>query len=410
MLIERLKLMQKMSVLLPERFDQKALEKLLLQGNKTSDIILHALCLKTITQEELIASGRILLESGRYIEDGKEIKLTSRLAGNVLIGMLPSEGLLTEESPEELIYLKIQQYDNNLPPKLRKEANEFLRKNQLKELQARIVSLLLQGYISFYTKETEKPNQKEKETGLAIVDALALIPKFKEDFDHWSNAILEITTSVSGASIPFVFSNILRKLGLSSESGSDAFTVFSDLYKSDSGRKFVKEYFEGSLTNTGTGDRYVDLDESTLPIITDKFGNNPGWVELTVSKGVLMLGTLSRMKAIGLTPTWLTADLYGYEEVWEQNNWYHSVCDPNDPWKVLPFDETDPKDTKKRVDEAFRDEKYVGFVRGDFERPDFTGKVLNRWRSRSESKYPDVIRMTATIGVTAQSMTNMINT
>lgn len=385
--------------ILPASWDHKALSELLLDDSAQETLVL-ASALGIVTPEEVFANGRLLLERGN---------LSTEQAGNVLSGLYNRVGFFARESAFSILAQSISRsHSSTLPQDIKENADEVLREKSIDEIEARVIHMLFHGEINLYPWKKREYKPAQIETGLALIQALATLPEFRTDFRKWCQSIEDIDTT-TGATLPHSLGYLLELLGMDEQTGSIVFHELKKAYKSEPGRALIKLAFDRSVTNSGTGDEYASLDAETLPFVAEKIGPTPGWVELAVSRGVVWLGTYSRMKSIGVTPRWMTADLYTHDELLAINKLYYSAIDTDNPWKIVPYNKTNPDQVIARVHEVFNGAHgNRGFVRGNFEKPDFPQRVLSHWRSKDTTRFPDVIRSTGTLGVTGTFMENLI--
>lgn len=396
--------------IIPTDFERQKIDHYLTKDGP-HDILVLAAKKNRISPLEIFDRGRLILESGIYSDrEGDQLPLNTKAAGNILSSLFP-RSILFRESPLSLALSAIENSPFPIPYEERQKLRKNIMRLKINEMSARVIHLLLRGEIGLYPydESRKRPHKSgQKDTGIGFVEALAKVPGFNEDYVEWCKDVLSLPTT-SGVTLPHAFIYILSALGTDESAGSGIYEEIKESYKYPVRKKTIKNAFSRARTNSGTGDTYVYLDLATLPIVYDKVGKNPRWVELTVSRGVEWLGTHSRMKTMNMLPKWMAVDLYHYEELIKAEQKYYSVCDENDPWKLLNYDQSDPEDTFNRLRQVFNERNgYVGFLRADFESKRFPHQVLSSWRAKTGSHYPDLIRMTGTLGVTGRSMQNLI--
>lgn len=397
---------------------REMITRLLLAGEDGADITVPLVKQGLIPADVFFDAGRYILEKGEVTVRGVRRPLTANMAGRVLRALQPSD--IRSEPVYGALLNRIlnSQQGSKLPKPVLHQSRQWLEEQKRLEMQARVVHLLYQGKISLYpyastsTTYSFEPQAQERRTttGRSLVTALATIPEFYADFNKWCREVLSVKTE-QGTTLPFVFSYILGSLGYQDPYGEDITMAISEAYKDPENRERIRQAFRGAIVNSGTGDKgdYLALDNDTFPAIYDNYGRHPRLLELTASRGVVILGTLSRMKSCGIEPvSWMIADIYHPEELWQVDGGFKAVSSPENPWDLVPFDRADREQTHARVRELMSERNYDGFVRADFEEPDFTSRVLQAWRHKTGTGYPDVVRMTATLGVTSQCMENLI--
>lgn len=423
--------------LIPEQQSTiQSIKWLLLQGEIGGETILSRKRSGQIKPDDILSAGVELLKDGHIHIGDQESPLNVDQAASILHTLTSVAG--NNNGHGRYLSMIARHTERPYGQKFyRLDPDQTLQQTRIDELETRVIDLLSGGYLDLYRPKFLRGMKRkevslyDKSIGLGIVNALSQIPAFRHDVRKWLSEVIKIPTT-DGASIPHFIMYFLRTFNLYNPKDIDltdringsgpsisevtisypiirqTLKDIESIYKRPRFRKKLDELIALSRVNTGTGDTYAKLDEHTLPIIAELFGSNPKWLELAISRGVVWNGTLKRSKKIDMEPTWMFADLYHPRELRRASFSYHKIANSEDPFTLTPFANSDPRQAREEVDQIFKDPHYRGFIRSNFESKDFVPNVLKRWRRNTNSPWPEVIRMTGVLGMTEQSMKNLL--